>query len=189
MAEEIRVRDEASRVASEPSSLTRDAGATSIVPLEPQYWDRVRAIYLDGLATGQASFETTPPEWTEWDQAHLPHPRLAALRRGEIIGWVALCPVSKRRCYSGVAEVSIYIDSEARGQGVGRLLLEEVIRVSERAGIWTLQAVIFPENIGSIRLHERCGFRLVGRRERIAQRDRVWRDTLLLERRSWMTGV
>ena len=161
---------------------------TAVVPLQPHHWDRVRTIYLDGLATGQASFETRPPDWTEWDRAHLPHPRLAAARGVEIVGWVALCPVSSRRCYAGVAEVSIYVASETRGQGVGTLLLEEIIRASEAAGIWTLQAVIFPENVGSIRLHQRCGFRTVGRRERIAQRDGVWRNTVLLERRSVVVG-
>ena len=163
--------------------------AVSIAPLEPRHWDRVRDIYLEGLGTGQASFETGPPEWTEWDQAHLPRLRFVALHGGEVVGWVALCPVSRRQCYAGVAEVSIYVADTVRGRGIGRLLLEELVLASERAGVWTLQAAIFPENLQSLRLHERCGFRVVGRRVRIAQRDGVWRDTLLLERRSAIVGV
>ncbi len=161
----------------------------AIVPLEPRHWDRVRDIYLEGLATGEASFETRAPDWTEWDRAHLPQPRLAAVRHASIIGWIALSPISRRHCYRGVAEVSIYVASEARGHGVGKLLLQEAVRASEAAGLWTLQAVIYPTNLPSIRLHEGCGFRVVGRRERIAQREGVWRDTLLLERRSAVAGA
>jgi L-amino acid N-acyltransferase YncA len=157
--------------------------------LEPCHWERVRDIYLEGLATGEASFETKAPDWTEWDRAHLARPRLVAARRDQVVGWVALCPVSLRQCYAGVAEVSIYVASEARGQGVGKLLLREAIRASEAEGIWTLQAVIYPTNLHSVRLHEACGFRVVGRRQRIAQRDGAWRDTLLLERRSAVVGV
>ncbi len=162
---------------------------TSVVPLEPRDWERVRHIYLEGLATGEASFETTAPEWAEWDAAHLAQPRLAAVRLGVIVGWIALSPISRRDCYRGVAEVSVYVASEARGQGVGKLLLSEAVRASEAAGLWTLQAVIYPTNLSSIRLHEGCGFRVVGRRERIARREGVWRDTLLLERRSAIVGV
>lgn len=163
--------------------------ALSINRLEPRHWDRVREIYLDGLATGEASFETTAPGWAEWDRAHLARPRLIAARLGHIVGWVALSPVSRRQCYSGVAEVSIYVAGDARGQGVGKLLLEEAIRASEAEGIWTLQAVIYPTNVPSVRLHETCGFRMVGYRQRIAQREGVWRDTVLLERRSTVVGV
>jgi L-amino acid N-acyltransferase YncA len=166
-----------------------DAMGIVIEPLQANHWDRVRVIYLEGLATGHASFETTVPDWAEWDAAHLPYPRLLAARGADIVGWAALCPVSTREVYTGVAEVSIYVASEARGQGVGTLLLNEVIRTSRAAGIWTLQAVVFPGNVPSVRLHERCGFRLVGRRERIAQRDGIWHDTLLLERRSAVVGV
>jgi len=166
-----------------------EAIGTAVVPLERKHWGRVRAIYLDGLATGHASFETTAPDWAEWDAAHLPHSRLVAARGADIVGWVALCPVSPREVYTGTAEISIYVASEARGQGVGALLLKEAIRTSEAAGTWTLQAVVFPENVSSIRLHERCGFRLVGRRERIARRDGIWHDTLVLERRSAGVGV
>lgn len=164
-------------------------GQVSVIPLEARHWDRVREIYLDGLATDEASFETAAPDWTEWDRAHLPGPRLAAVRSEEIVGWVALSPVSRRSCYSGVGEVSIYVAREARGQGVGKVLLGAAVRASEAAGIWTLQAVIFPTNLQSIRLHEACGFRVVGRRERIARREGTWRDTLLMERRSPVVGV
>ncbi len=160
-----------------------------VIPLERSHWDAVREIYLDGLATGQASFETRAPEWEEWNRSHLDRPRLVAVRDGAVSGWIALCPVSRRQCYAGVAEVSIYIASAARGRGIGRLLLERAIQESEAAGIWMLQAVIYPENVASVRLHEGCGFRLVGRRERIAQRDGVWRDTVLLERRSRLAGL
>lgn len=168
---------------------TQEATATLISALEPRHWARVRDIYLEGLATGQATFETRPPDWSEWDHAHLPRPRLVATRNGDVVGWVALCPVSRRKCYAGVAEVSIYVASAVQGQGVGRLLLEELVSASESSGIWTLQAVIFPQNLQSIRLHERCGFRIVGRRERIAQRNGIWQDTLLLERRSAIVGM
>ncbi len=164
-------------------------GRVSVIPLAARHWDRVRDIYVEGLATGEASFETEAPDWAEWDRAHLPWPRLAAVRGTEIVGWVALSPVSLRKCYAGVAEVSIYVAAEARGQGVGKLLLREAIGASEAAGIWTLQAVIYPTNVQSIRIHEQCGFRVVGRRERIAQREGVWRDTVLLERRSAVVGV
>ncbi len=160
-----------------------------IAALESGHWDRVREIYAEGLATGEASFETRAPDWTEWDQGHLPQPRLIAILRGQIVGWVALSAVSRRQCYAGVAEVSIYVAGEARGQGIGKRLLQEAIRASEAEGIWMLQAVIYPTNVPSVRLHEACGFRVVGRRERIAQRDGVWRDTLLLERRSARVGL
>ncbi len=165
------------------------AEAIQILRLEPLHWDRVRDIYVEGLATGEASFETRAPDWTEWDRGHLARPRLIATRGGQIVGWVALSAVSRRQCYAGVGEVSIYVAGEARGQGIGKRLLQEAIPASEAEGIWTLQAVIYPTNLPSVRLHEACGFRVVGRRERIAQRDGVWRDTLLLERRSAVVGV
>jgi len=166
-----------------------DPSVIDIRPLEARDWERVRDIYVEGLATGEASFETRAPDWPEWDRAHLAAARLVALRNGQVVGWVALSPVSQRKCYAGVAEVSIYVTEAARGQGVGSRLLQEAVRASERAGLWTLQAVIYPSNPGSVRLHEACGFRVVGRRVRIAQRHGVWRDTLLLERRSAVTGV
>jgi L-amino acid N-acyltransferase YncA len=129
------------------------------------------------------------PEWPEWDAAHRDDCRLVARRTGQVVGWAALSPVSRRCVYGGVAEVSVYVAESARGQGIGRALLSALIDASEAAGIWTLQAGIFPENEASVRLHKSCGFRVVGRRERIGQLHGVWRDTLLLERRSRHAGV
>ena len=147
-------------------------------------WEQVRAIYLEGIRSGHSTFETEAPSWERWDEGHLQIPRLV-MRGGEkILGWAALSPVSKRPVYSGVAELTVYVSESARGQGIGRALLEALIEESEQNGIWTLQASIFPENIASVRLHLRCGFREVGRRERIATLNGVWRDTLLFERRS-----
>lgn len=147
-------------------------------------WDEVRAIYLEGIRTGHATFETEAPSWAQWDEAHLPFARLV-MREGEkVLGWAALSPVSKRSVYRGVAELTVYVAASARGKGIGRALLEALISESELNGIWTLQASIFPENIASVELHRRCGFREVGRRERIAMLNGIWRDTLLFERRS-----
>lgn len=147
-------------------------------------WPAVRAIYLEGIATGNATFETEAPPWEVWDQKQLAAPRLVARDGGEVLGWAALSRVSARDCYRGVCEVSVYVASSGRGRGVGRQLLGALVAGAEEAGIWTLQASIFPENEASIALHERCGFRIVGRRERIARLNGMWRDTLLLERRS-----
>jgi phosphinothricin acetyltransferase len=149
----------------------------------------MRAVFLEGVATGQATFETGAPEYREWDAAHLAEPRLVAADAEGLAGWAALSPVSRRTCYTGVAEVSVYVAARCRGRGVGTRLLTELVAVSERLGLWTLQAVVFPENPASVRLHEACGFRLVGRRERIARLGGVWRDTLLLERRSPSVGA
>jgi phosphinothricin acetyltransferase len=147
-------------------------------------WDDVRAIYLEGIRTGDATFDTEAPGWDLWDESHLPFARLV-MREGEaVLGWAALSPVSKREVYRGVAEVTVYVAESARGKGIGRALLEVLIKAAEANGIWTLQASIFPENTASVALHHRCGFREVGRRERIARLHGVWRDTLLLERRS-----
>ncbi len=161
----------------------------SVVRLEAAHWERVRAIYLEGLATRQASFETTAPDWDAWDASHLEDPRLVAVEAGEVLGWAALSPVSRRAVYRGVAEVSVYVAAHARGRGIGRLLLEAMVKESEALGFWTLQASIFPENTPSIRLHESCGFRMVGRRRRIAQHYGAWRDTVILERRSDVVGT
>jgi len=150
-------------------------------------WERVRLIYLDGIATGQATFETRAPSWAEWDRAHLPAPRLVATS-SEVVGWAALGPVSSRAVYSGVAEVSVYVGNDSRGKGVGRRLLETLMVASEKKVIWTLQASIFPENVASMTLHKSCGFREIGRRERIGRMNGVWRDTILLERRSKLVG-
>jgi L-amino acid N-acyltransferase YncA len=154
-----------------------------------KHWPAVKAIYEEGLATGQASFETEAPDWPHWDAAHLPHSRLVAIQGAQVVGWAALAPVSRREAYCGVAEVSVYVAGISRGQGIGRCLLEELIRESEAAGIWTLVASIFPENLASIDLHKSCGFRLLGRRVRIARRQGVWRDTVLYERRSAVSGL
>lgn len=157
---------------------------SAIVPLLASHWPEVRAIYAEGIATGNATFETEVPAWERWDASHLAAPRLIAHRAGEILGWAALSRVSQRAVYDGVAEVSVYVAESARGQKIGLQLLEALIAESETLGLWTLQAGIFPENMASVRLHERCGFRVVGRREKIAQLHGQWRDTLLLERRS-----
>ena len=153
-------------------------------PLEPEDWPAVAEIYWDGMRDGLATFETEVPAWEEWDRGHLPHHRLVAEILGEVVGFAAFAPASSRRCYAGVAENSVYVARSARGLGIGRALLEALIEEAEEAGIWTIQTSIFPENRASLALHERCGFRVVGKRERIARRDGIWRDTLFLERRS-----
>jgi len=153
-------------------------------------WPDVRAVYAEGIATGQATFETEAPAWEAWDAAHLPFARLVARRPGgRVAGFAALCPVSARKAYAGVAEVSVYVGAEFRGRGLGRSLLGALVRESEAHGVWTLQASVFAENAASLALHEREGFRVVGRRERVAQLGGRWRDTVLLERRSRVVGV
>jgi L-amino acid N-acyltransferase YncA len=151
--------------------------------MSPEDWDSVRSIYEEGILTRNATFETNSPEWDLWNQRHLPACRLVACAEDSVIGFGALSPVSARACYAGVAEVSIYVAARARGGGVGAKLMQALVKASEDAGIWTLQASIFPENVASIRLHERADFRVVGRRERIARLDGVWRDVILMERR------
>ncbi|RPD47655.1 N-acetyltransferase [Hymenobacter sediminis] len=163
---------------------------TSIQPLLPGQWPAVKAIYEAGIATGHATFATEATTWEAWDQSHIAHSRLVAVNEAEqVLGWAALSPVSSRCVYGGVAEVSVYVAPEARGQGVGRQLLAALVHESEQHGMWMLQAGIFPENEASVRLHEAAGFRVVGRRERIGQLAGRWRDTLLLERRSSCVGV
>ena len=157
--------------------------------LLPRHWGEVRAIYSDGLATVDATFETEAPEWERWDASHLVCCRLVALEEARVAGWAALSPVSARKAYAGVAEVSVYVGARFRGIGLGRKLLSALVSESEAAGVWTLQASIFPENAASVALHLACGFREVGRRERIARRDGRWRDTVLFERRSRTSGV
>jgi L-amino acid N-acyltransferase YncA len=152
-------------------------------------WPLVRDIYSEGIATGDATFETEAPEWAKWDHGHLRDCRWIAQDSQRILGWAALSPVSSRRVYSGVAEVSVYVASTARGRGVGKMLLQSLVEQSERCGIWTLQAGIFPENVASIALHKSRGFREVGRRQKLGQLAGVWRDVLLLERRSSTVGV
>jgi L-amino acid N-acyltransferase YncA len=152
-------------------------------------WERVRSIYLEGIATGHATLETEAPSWEKWDGGHLAKGRLVARSGETIAGWAALSPVSRRPVYSGVAEVSVYVGEKYRGRGVGSLLLGALVEASEQNGIWTLQAGIFPENTASIALHQRHGFREVGRRERIGKLNGVWRDVVLLERRSRVVDV
>ncbi|HEY8461405.1 MAG TPA: GNAT family N-acetyltransferase [Blastocatellia bacterium] len=152
--------------------------------MQPQDWESVRAIYLEGIATGQATFETEAPDWERWDSGHLPDCRLVARKGDAVIGWAALSPASQRRVYAGVAEVSVYVGAAARGFGVGDALMRALIQASEQRGVWTLQSSVFPENQASVALHLKHGFREVGRRERIARHHGVWRDTIVLERRS-----
>jgi phosphinothricin acetyltransferase len=157
--------------------------------LKPEDWPAVRAIYEAGIATGQATFETATPAWESWDAAHRADCRLVARRDGQVIGWAALSPVSGRCVYGGVAEVSVYVDPAWKGRGIGKTLLQALVTASEEAGLWTLQASIFPENVASVRLHHACGFRTVGTRERLGQQHGRWRDVVLLERRSTVVGV
>jgi L-amino acid N-acyltransferase YncA len=152
--------------------------------LRAEDWPEVARIFEEGIRTGNATFETEVPSWEAWDAAHLPEHRLVAERDGRVVGWIALVPASPRECYSGVAEVSVYIAEEARGQGVGSLLLAALIESSERGGIWTLQTGAFPENEPSLGLLRRFGFRALGTQERIGRLHGVWRDVVLLERRS-----
>jgi phosphinothricin acetyltransferase len=168
-------------VAMTCDSLTSVTGI--IDQMKPPDWDEVRSIYLEGIRGGNSTFETEAPSWEKWNEGHLPVPRLVMRDEDVVLGWAALSPVSKREVYCGVAEVTVYVTEKARGKGIGRLLLEALITESEKHDIWTLQASIFPENTASVELHLRCGFREVGRRERIAMLRDVWRDTLLFERR------
>jgi L-amino acid N-acyltransferase YncA len=160
-----------------------------IVPMTEQHWPFVRQVYAHGIATRNATFETVVPDWEEWKARHLLACRLVARRDGEIVGWAALSSVSSRQVYGGVAEVSVYVAESAIGQGIGTALLDALVAESERNGVWTLQAGIIAENVASIHVHAKVGFRIVGRRERIGQLDGHWRDTILLERRSRVVGV
>jgi L-amino acid N-acyltransferase YncA len=160
-----------------------------IKAMRSEDWPDVQNIYSEGVATGNATFETETPPWEKWDQGHFQDCRLVAVNSEGILGWAALSPVSTRRVYSGVAEVSVYVSAKARGQRVGTLLLQSLVEQSERCGVWTLQAGIFPENVPSVALHKSCGFREVGLRQKLGQRSGVWRDVLLLERRSSRVGV
>jgi L-amino acid N-acyltransferase YncA len=150
-------------------------------------WPAASAIYAEGIATGNATFESGVPSWEAWDAAH-PSLRLVAEEDGAVLGWAALSPYSHRRCYRGVGEESVYVAADARGRGVGRALLDALIERAEADGYWTLLAGVFPENAASLALHEAAGFRVVGRHEGLGERDGVWRDVLLLERRSTSTS-
>jgi len=152
-------------------------------------WPTVAAIYEEGIGTGDATFEGAVPQWRQWNARHLQACRFIAKAEGQIVGWVVLSPISSRCVYAGIAEVSVYVKASMRGKGIGRVLLTAAIEESERAGIWTLQSGIFPENMASLALHRECGFRLVGYRERIGQMHGVWRDVVLMERRSKVVGT
>jgi L-amino acid N-acyltransferase YncA len=157
--------------------------------MTPSDSPEVLKIYQEGIATGSATFETDVPTWDDWDRAHLSDARLVAEDTdGKLVGWAAVSPSSTRQVYAGVAEISIYVAESFRGRQVGIALLHRLIAASENAGIWMLTATIFAENKASISLHRRCGFRLVGRRERIAQLHGEWKDTVIYERRSAMVG-
>lgn len=160
-----------------------------IRPMRAGDWPRVAAIYRQGILTGDATFETEVPEWAAWDASHLTAPRAVAELDGEVVGWAALAPYSDRCVYGGVAEVSVYVAASARGRGAGRALLAALVEGSEAAGIWTLQAGIFPENEASLALHTHAGFRRVGVRERVGRLAGGWRDVVLMERRSAVVGI
>lgn len=168
--------------------VTTRQSSHEIVPLLEKHWPTVRDIYADGLATGDASFEVEVPDWEAWDAARLAACRFVAVRNDRVVGWVALTPVSSKPELAGVAEVSVYVAARNRRRGIGKALLRRAVRASEEAGMWTLQAAVFPENDATIRLHMSEGFNVVGRRERIGLHEGRWRDTLLLERRSPRIG-
>lgn len=159
-----------------------------IVDLRPEHWAEVARIYAEGIATGNATFETAVPGWEAWDTTHLAPHRFVALDLGELIGWVACSSVSDRCVYGGVVEVSVYVSEPARGRGIGLQLLDALVASTEHAGIWTIQAGVFPENDASLRVFEKAGFELVGRRRRLGKLAGEWRDVLLLERRSDVVG-
>lgn len=160
-----------------------------ITQMLTHHWNAVKQIYEEGLATGNASFQTSAPSREEWDLAHAARPRLVAIEGQTVLGWAAITPVSGRCVYAGVGEVSVYVSDAARGKGIGRQLLAALIEASEKENFWTLQSGIFPENKASIAIHKACGFRMVGNREKIGKMNGIWRDTLLLERRSTRTGT
>lgn len=159
------------------------------IELKEEHYPAVKAIYLEGIATGNATFQTDASSWEEWDKSHVPHSRFVFLVDSVVAGWAALTPVSSRCVYAGVAEVSVYVGDKFRGKGIGDQLLKALIDSSEDHGIWTLQAGIFPENSASVKLHEKNGFKIVGTREKIGKMKNVWRDNYLLERRSTVVGV
>ncbi|GAC1304527.1 MAG: GNAT family N-acetyltransferase [Mucilaginibacter sp.] len=161
----------------------------NIEPLTKKHWPEVKAIYKSGVATGDANFSFAEPDWNSWDKAHVKNCRLVALDDNVVLGWVALTAITNQCVFAGVAEVSIYVAENARGRGIGKQLLRAVIDESEKNNFWTLEARIFPENVASVKIHEENGFRIIGSRERIGQLNGVWRDTLLLERRSVKVGI
>jgi L-amino acid N-acyltransferase YncA len=160
-----------------------------IKKLTEKHWPEVRAIYESGVATGNANFSHQVPDWDEWDKTHVKNCRLVATENGEVLGWAALTAISDRCVFAGVAEVSVYIAENSRGKGIGKQLLSDLITLSEENNFWTLESRIFVENLASLKIHEENGFRIIGSRERIGQLNGVWRDTLLLERRSVKVGI
>ena len=163
--------------------------AMTIRNMQPSDWDQVSQIYAEGMATGFATFETQIPTYEHWDKSHTHHCRLVAEENGTILGWAALSPVSSRCVYGGVGEVSVYIAANSRGKGVGKQLLQKLISDSEKEGYWTLQSGIFPENNASVQLHEKVGFRYIGKRERVGKLHGEWKDNLLFEKRSTHVGI
>ena len=157
--------------------------------MNASHWQQVKEIYEEGIATGNATFQTHAPSREEWDQNHVSNSRFVAIEDNEVLGWAALSTVSERCIYAGVGEVSVYVAEKARRKGLGKKLLHSLIKESERNNFWTLQAGIFPENIASLKIHEACGFRTIGIREKIGKMNNTWRDTVLLERRSTITGL
>ncbi len=171
-----------------PAIMQASPDPCRLMDMTAEDWPRVRDIYAEGIAGGNATFEKAPPAYEQWDRGHLPSCRLVARDGAAVVGWAALSPVSGRCVYAGVAEASVYVAAKAQGRGIGLALLNALVERSERLGIWTLQAGIFPENTASIRVHEKAGFRTVGIREKLGNMDGRWRDVALLERRSQVAG-
>ena len=160
-----------------------------IQSLELKHWESVKKIYEQGIATNNATFQSEAPSWKEWDDSHLQHSRIVGIIDNEVVGWAALTLVSGRCVYAGVAEVSVYVNNLFSGKGYGKKILESLVVISELNNIWTLTAGIFPENKASVSIHEKCGFKILGTREKIGQMNGQWRDVLLLERRSKTVGI
>jgi L-amino acid N-acyltransferase YncA len=161
----------------------------NIEKLTEKHWPEVRAIYAGGIATGNAHFSSVIPDWDEWDKSHIKNCRLVAVENGKVLGWAALTAISDRCVFAGVAEVSVYVAESSRGKGVGKKLLNDLVKLSEENNLWTLESRIFSENLASLKIHQENGFRVIGTRERIGKLNGVWRDTVLLERRSDKTGM
>lgn len=160
-----------------------------IVEMKAKDWPKVSSIYQQGIDTGIATSETEVPSWDDWDEGHLSKCRLVACIEDEVVGWAVLSPVSDRCAYGGVTEISVYVAEQDRGKGIGKQLLESLVQRSEKQGIWTLQAGIFPENKASISVNKTCGFRIVGKREKLGKLKGEWKDVMLLERRSQTVGI
>ncbi|MEN2768967.1 GNAT family N-acetyltransferase [Ornithinibacillus xuwenensis] len=164
-------------------------GQVEIMKMTENDWEKVREIYIEGIHTKNATFDTEPPTWEEWDKGHLAECRFVARLHDQVVGWAALSQSAHKEAYHGVAEVSIYVSNSSSGKGIGSALLKELIQASEEKGFWTLQALIFPENKGSLALHERNGFEVIGTRKRVGKLDGKWRDVVFLERRSTIVGM